>query len=273
MNIGQKMNRSYSAELYHYSLKHAKKDFKYIKKEMVNGKMRYYYDPDTPKGTLKTAARESIKKEYDAAFVGPVKAGERKPENKTTEKKTTGNIINIVDEKTGKTYKVTATPFKGESYKDRMARLEEKENPKTSLKNMKVTSVKGESYKDRMARLEEEEKRRNKPIIDRLKDWAGVDEGEAYEKARSEYLNAKAAKAMSNLPGHKEVGNSEVLDAKSKLNVARDKYMNTLIGKIDTTIENIVNRMTGSNDDTKVETYAERMARLEEEEKKKKKRN
>lgn len=34
----------YSAELYHYALKHANKDFKYIRKEMVNGKMRYYYE-------------------------------------------------------------------------------------------------------------------------------------------------------------------------------------------------------------------------------------
>ena len=55
--------RSYSSELYHYALKHAKKDFKYIKKEIVNGKMRYYYDPDTPKGTLKTAARDPEKGE------------------------------------------------------------------------------------------------------------------------------------------------------------------------------------------------------------------
>lgn len=53
---GKTAIRSYSSELYHYALKHANKDFKYIKKEMVNGKMRYYYDPDVKKGTVKTAA-------------------------------------------------------------------------------------------------------------------------------------------------------------------------------------------------------------------------
>ena len=51
----------YETELYHYALKHANKDFKYIKKEMVNGKMRYYYDENTAKGTLKTAARTPSK--------------------------------------------------------------------------------------------------------------------------------------------------------------------------------------------------------------------
>lgn len=47
--------RPYENELYHYALKHANKDFKYIRKERKNGKWRYYYDDDSKGGgkTLK----------------------------------------------------------------------------------------------------------------------------------------------------------------------------------------------------------------------------
>mgnify|MGYP003452039235 FL=1 len=44
--------RPYSAELYHYAMKHADKDFKYIRKERKNGKWRYYYDDNTAKGRI-----------------------------------------------------------------------------------------------------------------------------------------------------------------------------------------------------------------------------
>lgn len=63
MDENRKNTAYYGTELYNYSLKHADKNYKYIKKEMVNGRMRYYYDENTPKGTLKTAARDPEKKQ------------------------------------------------------------------------------------------------------------------------------------------------------------------------------------------------------------------
>lgn len=49
---GEFVVRPYENELYHYALKHANKDFKYIRKERKNGKWRYYYDDDTAKGRV-----------------------------------------------------------------------------------------------------------------------------------------------------------------------------------------------------------------------------
>lgn len=43
---GEFVVRPYSTELYHYAMKHADKNFKYIRKERKNGKWRYYYDED-----------------------------------------------------------------------------------------------------------------------------------------------------------------------------------------------------------------------------------
>lgn len=101
--------RPYSGELYHYALKHTNKDYKYIRKEMVNGKMRYYYkddirvssnskqdiitrheSPDAYKQsiattTVKKYAPSVKKREYDRSFVGPTKPGETKSLARTTQ--------------------------------------------------------------------------------------------------------------------------------------------------------------------------------------------
>ena len=100
----------YGTELYHYAMQHADKDFKYIRKELKNGKMRYYYADDSVGGSSakKESKPESLAStSYKKKTVEPASSNTTVyPKPNATKQNSSSKNTTFYDMRTGKSIRV-----------------------------------------------------------------------------------------------------------------------------------------------------------------------